>query len=224
MRSLAGMLHKVGLLGQNAANHVEYAAKIYNRKSNVRVASGFKKTFSRPAPVHFVGVWDTVESLVLNEGKRWTNAKLNPEIAFAYHALAIDERRKDFQPCLWDDGNIQSGQTVEQVWFAGVHSDVGGYHPKRGLANISLHWMLTKVEAAGMEVDRARLRAPRYQPDPHGESQESYTGFWRFRGGHSRNIPAGSKVHSSVWTRQAKSSNHYAPSHLPKKTEVSTVS
>ena len=72
VRSLAGMLHKVGLLGRNADNHLEYAAKIYNRQGNARVADGFKRTFSRQAPVHFIGVWDTVESLVLHEGKRWT--------------------------------------------------------------------------------------------------------------------------------------------------------
>ena len=103
-----------------------YAAKIYNRQGNARVAAGFKRTFSRAAPVHFIGVWDTVASLVLDEGKRWTNARLNPEITFAYHALAIDERRKDFRPCLWDARNTRTGQTLEQVWFAGVHSDVGG--------------------------------------------------------------------------------------------------
>ena len=104
--------------------------------------------------MHFIGVWDTVESVVLNEGKRWTDARLNPEIAFAYHALAIDERRRDFRPCLWDERNVQPEQTMEQVWFAGVHSDVGGYDPKRGLANISLHWLLDKAESAGMEIDR----------------------------------------------------------------------
>ena len=47
-------------------------------------------------------------------------------------------------------------QTMEQVWFAGVHSDVGGYHPERGLANISLHWMLGKAAAAGLEINRRR--------------------------------------------------------------------
>ena len=223
VRSLAGMLHKVGLLERNADNHVEYAAKIYNRQGNARVAAGFKRTFSRAAPVHFIGVWDTVASLVLNEGKRWTNARLNPEITFAYHALAIDERRKDFRPCLWDARNTRTGQTLEQVWFAGVHSDVGGYHPQRGLANISLHWMLGKAVTARMEVDRRRLESRRYRPDPHGESQESYRGFWQFRGEHVREIRPESKVHSSVWVRRAELSNHYAPDNLPDRASVVVV-
>ena len=223
VRSLAGMLHKVGLLERNADNHLEYAAKIYNRRKNARVAAGFKATFSRPAPVHFIGVWDTVESLVLNEGKRWADARLNPEIAFAYHALAIDERRQDFQPCLWDERNLQPEQTMEQVWFAGVHSDVGGYHPKRGLANISLHWMVNRAEAQGMEVDQRRLRSMRYKPNPHDESQESYTGFWVIRGRAVRNIPAGSRVHRSVWERKDQRSNHYSPANLPDRNRVQTV-
>ncbi len=112
---------------------------------------------------------------------------------------------------------------MEQVWFAGVHSDVGDYHRQRGLANISLHWMLGKAGAAGMEVDRARLRAARYRPDPHGDSQESYTGFWRFRGERVREIAAGSKVHASVWTRRAEPDNGYQPSNLPPREDVETV-
>ena len=222
-RSLAGMLHKVGLLERNADNHLEYAAKIYNHPRNSRVAAGFKATFSRPAPVHFIGVWDTVESLVLNEGKRWADARLNPEIAFAYHALAIDERRKDFQPCPWDERNRRPGQTMEQVWFAGVHSDVGGYHPDRGLANISLHWMLGKAAAAGMEVNQRGLARKRYRPAPDGPSQESYTGFWRFRGQHVRDIPEGSRIHRSVWDRMANPSNDYSPGNLPGQDLLETV-
>ena len=109
VRSLAGMLHKVGLLERKADNQLEYAAKIYNQPRNARVAAGFKATFSRPAPVHFIGVWDTVESLVLNEGKRWVDARLNTDTSFAYHALAIDEKRRDFQPCLWDERNRGTG-------------------------------------------------------------------------------------------------------------------
>jgi len=223
VRSLAGMLHKVGLLGRNADNQVEYAAKIYNTRGNRRVAAGFKATFCRPAPVHFIGVWDTVESLVLNEGKRWTNSRLNPDVRYAYHALAIDERREDFRPCLWDPRNLQPGQTMEQVWFAGVHSDVGGYHPKRGLANISLHWMLGKAKAAAMEIDNRRLQGARYRRDPHGPSQESYTGLWLARKKHVRTIPAGSRVHHSVWVRKKNPSNHYSPRNLPRQRLLKVV-
>ena len=222
-RALAGMLHKVGLLQRDADNHLEYAEKVYNQEDNPDVAAGFKATFCRPAPVHFIGVWDTVESLLLNEGKRWTSAGLNPEVSFGYHALAIDEKRKDFPPSLWDESKKTPGQTIEQVWFAGVHSDVGGYHEKRGLANISLHWMLDQAAAAGMEVDTVRLKGNDYTPSPHDESQESYTSFWRLRGRHVRRIAEGSKVHSSVWKRRGRSSNQYRPKNLPAKGKLVTV-
>lgn len=112
---------------------------------------------------------------------------------------------------------------MEQVWFAGVHSDVGGYHPERGLANISLHWMLGKAEAAGMEVNSRRLRTKRFWPDPDGPSQESYTGFWHFRGKEVRVIPARSRIHSSVWARMGNAANDYSPRNLPGRDLVQTV-
>ena len=71
-------------------------------------------------------MWDTVESLALNAGKRFHDARLNPEVSYGFHALAIDEKRRDFPPFVWDENRVQQHQTVEQVWFAGVHSDVGG--------------------------------------------------------------------------------------------------
>ena len=82
--------------------------------------------------MRFIGVWDTVESLVLHAGKRFHDATLHPDVAFGYHALAIDEKRRDFPPCLWDEANAVPGQTIEQVWFAGSHSDVGGWYDERG--------------------------------------------------------------------------------------------
>ena len=70
---------------------------------------------------------------------RWADALLNRDLTFAYHALAIDEKRQDFRPCLWDERNRRPGQKIIQVRLAGVHSDMGGYRPGRGPTNISLH-------------------------------------------------------------------------------------
>ena len=126
VRSLAGMLYTCGLLGADAGNLVEYASKVYNTQDKADIAQGFRAAFSRACPVHFIGVWDTVESLALNAGKRFHDARLNPEVSYGFHALAIDEKRRDFPPFVWDENRVQQHQTVEQVWFAGVHSDVGG--------------------------------------------------------------------------------------------------
>ena len=103
VRSLAGMLYKVGLLPPDNDNLIPYAAKLYNIEGNIKIAHGFKGTFSRTCPVHFIGVWDTVSSLVMNAGKRWHSGALNSEVKYGYHALAIDEQREDFPPCLWLD-------------------------------------------------------------------------------------------------------------------------
>ena len=110
-RSLAGMLYKVGLLRKGHENLLEYASKLYNTSPdphNDEVAADFKNTFSRSCPIYFIGVWDTVDSRVMNAGKRFADPTLNPDISFAYHALAIDEHRKDF-PALPLDGETDRG-------------------------------------------------------------------------------------------------------------------
>ena len=101
VRSLAGMLHKRGLLRPGHENLVEHASRIYNTEGNDDIAAGFRRTFGRDCPVEFIGVWDTVESLALNAGRKWHDHTLNPEVRFGNHALAIDERRRDFLPCPW---------------------------------------------------------------------------------------------------------------------------
>ena len=98
----------------------------------------------------------------MNAGKRWHDRALNPEVRFGYHALAIDERRRDFEPCPWDEADAAEGQTIEQVWFAGVHSDVGGWYDERGLSNVALHRMLGKARDCGLRIaGRGSHRAPR---------------------------------------------------------------
>ena len=201
-RSLAGMLARCGLLRYGLDNLVEYAAKLYNKGEN-ELEKGFKKTFARPCPIHFVGVWDTVESLALDAGDKFHDYRLNPEIKNGYHAVALDEKRKKFPPCLWDESNVGSGQTVEQVWFAGVHSDVGGWYDERGLSDIALKWMLSHAQKEGMKLDEGNFNE--VQGDPLGEQHESCTGFWRTMGTHERKLPSGAKVHKSVQTRMEQS-------------------
>ena len=218
VRSLAGMLHKCGLLDASHGNLVEYASKIYNTAGNEDVAGGFREAFGRRCPVRFIGVWDTVESLVLNAGKRFHDVTLDPEVAFGYHALAIDEKRRDFPPCLWDESNAVPGQTIEQVWFAGSHSDVGGWYDERGLANVALHWMLGKAAACGLRIRERELAARR--PDPHDVLHPSLAGFWKMRGRRKRKIPEGARLHRSVVERMDDQGNGYGPDNLPAGYEV----
>ncbi len=197
VRSLAGMLHHCGLLHAELHNLVESASKIYNDDDD-DLDAGFKETYCRPCPVHFVGVWDTVESLAFSD-ECFHDDRLNPEIKNAYHAVSIDEKRKNFPPSLWDETVLRPDQTLEQVWFAGVHSDVGGWYPERGLSDITLKWMLDNAKKYGLTIDPAKMKE--LKPDPQGKQHKSYTRMWKLLGTHKRTIPDGSKVHKSVQQR-----------------------
>jgi hypothetical protein len=85
------------------------------------------------------------------------DTSLSPNVQNAYHALAIDEKRCEFPPTLWTSAPAP-GQTLEQVWFCGVHSDVGGGEPGNGegstaLSDITLSWMIDKASALGLQFD-----------------------------------------------------------------------
>jgi uncharacterized protein (DUF2235 family) len=126
---------------------------------------------ARPSEIFFIGVWDTVGSLGIPAGPlRWVgqsqynfhDTDLSDRIRFAYHALAIDERRNNFAPTLWTRPTKPAGpkgalkQTFEQVWFAGAHSNVGGGYPDCGLSDIAFLWMAAKAAAASREEDKKR--------------------------------------------------------------------
>jgi uncharacterized protein (DUF2235 family) len=214
VRSLSGMLAKVGLLRRNHENLLDYAVEQYHASDNAAVAAEFKATFSRPCPVHFLAVWDTVKS-VMETGERDFQAVLTDETAHAFHALAIDEQRAAFQPSLWSP-SATSNTHSEQVWFPGVHSDVGGGYAERGLANISLRWMLKKAVDAGLDVDEARLEEDRFQPDPAGElHHEAYSGGWRLLGSEARAITADDRVHEAAFQRMNDDAVDYAPDNWP---------
>jgi len=110
--------------------------------------------------VDFVGVWDTVGALGIPiDGFRppllsrlWSfhDPKLSRYVLNAYHALAIDERRRPFRPMLWVQQDDAPDLPLEQVWFAGVHSDVGGGYRDVGLSEIPLLWMAEKARSCGL--------------------------------------------------------------------------
>lgn len=220
IRSLAGMLHNIGLLPPDHDNHLEYASKYYLDEQYHHLNAGFKRDFCRPCPVHFMGVWDTVNSTLLHEGAKFTDTKLNPEVRFAYHAVSIDERRKDFPVSLWDESNVSPNQIMEQVWFAGVHSNVGGWYTERDLSSIALCWMMEKAKAAGLDIDDNKLQQRKDERKPDGKIHESYEGFWKFRRSRRRVIPDEAFIHESVIERMNK-----VPKYQPKlPAEYTTVS
>lgn len=202
VRAIAGVLHMFGLLCPGNDGLIPYITRLYAKKTRdaagmthtFEVAEGFKSTFCRHCPLHLVGVWDTVSSV----GWVWDPLKLpytgqNPDMKNGRHAVSIDERRCYFRNNLW--GNQLPGQNINQVWFAGVHSDVGGsYAPaESGLSQITLEWMLCEAVPLGLLVDPARADQvlgripppkvpppPPVLPDPAAKTHNSLTLAWWF--------------------------------------------
>lgn len=152
-RGLARMLHIFGLLRRGQDNLVPLVCRMFRRLtvSKVQEAARFKRTFSLSCTPHFVGLWDTVGTLGgICDAGRYPFADDGPEINIGRHALSIDERRRFFRENLWESPEV--GRDIKQVWFAGVHGDVGGGYPEleSGLSKISLEWMLYEAANAGL--------------------------------------------------------------------------
>ena len=195
---------------------------------------------ARPTEIFFIGVWDTVGSLGIPAGPlRWVgqslynfhDTDLSDRIRFAYHALAIDERRKNFAPTLWTRPRKPAGpkgalkQTFEQVWFAGVHSNVGGGYPDCGLSDIAFLWMASKAAAAARQEDSKRPLAfdEQYLKQKIDQSMgllvDSRKGFWKALPAYQRPVlaapPAGKEtcesIHWSALFRLKSSQESFAP-------------
>ena len=214
VRALAGMLLKVGLLQKGSNNLIEYATKTYHTRDNDKIAEGFKRTYCRECPPYFIGVWDTVGSLGLWYGKRFFDQKLNDQVTFGYHAISIDEKRKKFPVSLWDENDISSGQTIKQVWFAGVHSDVGGSYKECCLSDIALMWLLENAQSTGMILRESWKKDLTTDAADIESQHESRKGLWKAWPPVSRNIPDNSLIHQSVIDR-INAGIGYQPKNLP---------
>ncbi len=198
-RALAGMLNKCGLLQKGSKNLIPYASKVYNTRDNEEIATGFKETYCHECKPYFIGVWDTVAALGYFYGHKFFDATLNHGVTYGYQAVAIDEKRKKFPISLWDETKKADHQTIEQVWFAGVHSDVGGWYDERDLSDIAFQWMLEKAESKGLKL-KAGWKG-KLNPKPTGVMHESRKGFWLLWPPAPREIPGGALIHQSVRDR-----------------------
>jgi len=144
VRSLAGLIRNCGVMKPEFLHLVDEAYHLYRDRTSLThpesdLMKAFKKSYGveEETKIKFMGVWDTVGALGiplrwfngLNKKYEFHDVKLSSQIKYAYHALAIDERRKIFEPTLWEvsESAVKSGdQICEQVWFPGVHSNVGG--------------------------------------------------------------------------------------------------
>lgn len=207
VRSLAGMLAVCGIprcrpedagatgkkaIEKRAMAIADEAARVYRiRDADQRLRAGqaFRAKYrSLPGEVHFLGVWDTVGAMGLptrgplgwltRSRHRFHDVCLGHNVRHAYHALAINERRAPFEPSVWLPPCPPECATVEQVWFAGVHSNVGGGYADAGLSDQALMWMLEAAGQHGLVLDPHYLKR-RVDPNVFGELRDSLSPMYK---------------------------------------------
>ena len=190
-RALAAMLYMFGLLRRGNEPLIPYVLRMFKKKNKTdddfRLAAIFKQTFSRVCKSHHVGVWDTVSSVGwIYDPFHLPFTAMNPDVANGRHAISIDERRCAFRQNLWSS-KTKPDQDLKQIWFAGVHSDIGGGYPEveSGLSKITLQWMLDEATAKGLLVSTEREQtvlgftdSTMVRPSCVGKLHQSLTGFW----------------------------------------------
>lgn len=172
VRSLAGLIRNSGILRSAEAGRIPAAYALYRKRGETSAPNSAKAATFRQAyahtdrtPIHFIGVWDTVGSLGIpvpfwgSLDKRsflFHDTALSSRVKHARHALALDERRCDFEPTLWQQpapGQPNNGTDLKQVWFAGDHTDIGGGHADSGFADLSLAWMAAEAASCGLVLN-----------------------------------------------------------------------
>ncbi|MGI4751727.1 MAG: DUF2235 domain-containing protein [Janthinobacterium lividum] len=177
-RSLAGLIRNCGILKNNDLSLIKEAYRIYRARNPITDPNGeealaFKQMHSyyENLRIKFIGVWDTVGALgIPSRWFQWYNKKkyqfhdttLSSITDYAYQALAIDEKRSNFMPALWEmSSKVKRGeveQRVQQVWFPGVHSNIGGGYPDQGLSDITLAWMISKAKTTGLGFEKKYVK------------------------------------------------------------------
>jgi uncharacterized protein (DUF2235 family) len=215
-RSLGGLIRKCGILRKSNLNLISEAYDLYRNKDaspESEEAKKFRKENSYDvASIKFIGVWDTVGALGIPiNAFQWYNKKkyafydtaLSSIIENAYHAISVDEQRSNFKPTLWTkSANTDQRafeQVLEQKWFAGVHSNVGGGYPDEGLADIALQWMMEKAASTGLAFDGQRIQED-VKPNIKGTLYNSRKGIFALTPGELRPITDGG-IHDTVYER-----------------------
>jgi uncharacterized protein (DUF2235 family) len=227
----------------------------------------YTKADNRPDPnVRFLGLWDTVAAygMPVEEMARgisqwiwpWQmpDCELDGRVKRACHALSVDDERTTFHPVLWDERHEEplaprtdgkrylADERISQVWFPGVHSNVGGGYPDDSVSQISLIWIMSEAKACGLqfksvaEASPQTFEHPTTAQDKDGriyDPRSGLGGYYRY-GPRSlfllgkellsrKNTEALPRVHESVLGRILNDAHLYAPKGLPKRYEVVTA-
>lgn len=189
VRSLAGFIRNCGLLRREHADRIPAAYALYRKRTRTSRPGEPEATEFRLrhavadiTPIEFVGAWDTVGALGIpvpfwgTLGEReflFHDTEPSRIVQHARHAVSIDENREDFEPTLW---GRKPGLDLEQVWFAGVHSDIGGGYDDSGLSHVASRWMADEATKFGLTFESHLLNAlvPDHAAPQHNERKGIY--------------------------------------------------
>ena len=182
VRALAGVIHQFGLLPAGNDNLIPYVLRYSKSISKLKqgdkdakekywkVSRQFRETFARiqslagrgtrTVQIHFLGVWDTISSVGwVWEPVHFPYTTSNPDVDVVRHAISLDEHRAFFRQNRWFKPK-DSSQNVWEVWFPGVHSDVGGGYAEKegGLWRTPFLWMVRESEQNGLIIRRGKVR------------------------------------------------------------------
>lgn len=169
VRSLCGLINNCGILKRPDARLIQAAFELYKKPGKTNSPTGDNSKAFRAEHSHasrkitFVGVWDTVGALgipfsfmgLLENKDQFYDTKMGANVAITRHAMAIDEVRTDFEPTILLP---RAELDLKQVWFTGVHSNIGGsYAPDKEtgglLSDIPLKWMMKEAKTAGLTME-----------------------------------------------------------------------
>jgi uncharacterized protein (DUF2235 family) len=225
IRSLAGFIDLAGLPKQPRALKEEELLEIYDAYMDGKLVDKARYG-TLDTMIDFIGVWDTVGALAF--GRTLGNFhRINPgNVRRVAHALALDEERERFEPSYWDPP-ARAVTQIDEVWFSGCHTNIGGGYVDANLSNIALFWMLQSARDAGLPLDARGI--PGFDlKDPRGLQRDSYKEFYDSMGliggiaeslnlkREPRVIRAGQRIHQSVFDRTEESSGQqpYVPKAL----------
>ena len=206
-RSLAGMIGCCGIMdpaGHDEPETWRLINEIYQEGYRKRERYETEGLSYHPAPgqsgeipVRFLGVWDTVGALGIPEDLpllglldrpeqyHFHDTALSRTVKNARHAVALDEKRASFEPTLWS--GVEARDDVKQVWFPGVHADVGGGYAEAELSDGALKWMLDEARGCDLRVHQAA--SGQLHPDPQGVVHDSYSGVFKLLKSRPRPAP-----------------------------------
>ena len=229
-RSTAGFVRNAGVLRPEHKDQLGRAYAMYRDKQGADAPEALdfraRYSYSDATPIRFIGVWDTVGALGVPDlgvpGLNWMNRRwefhdttLSSRVQSAFQALAVDEARRPFTPTLWQPQATANGQQLEQVWFAGVHCDVGGGYKEGDLAEISYYWMTSRARSCGLAfVDPPT--AP-LGTCAIGMLHDSRTSFYKLLKPYDRPVGVKDPPHeyaASTTAERCKQTRDYAPPRL----------